>query len=177
MKTNIINIELVKNQKKVIVGEDIKVNVKFSLAGSLRDVFTEKNWTNAYNNNDILLKIKYGIQLRNKSFIKNEIYVSKESYRKASIFWTRNPRLVNPMHKKRVWVQVIKNFESYIKLTESDVRKELFDFNEEIILKSSLLGKGKHDVSADIYASWQKHEYIEPDHIKNDSQYIEIEIN
>ena len=35
------------------------------------------------------------------------------------------------MKEKRIWVQVAKNFEPFIRLTEEDVRQELFDFNEE----------------------------------------------
>ena len=98
-------------------------------------------------------------------------------FRKASIFRTRNPKLVNPMKEKRVWVQVAKNFEPIIKLTEEDVQKELFDFDEPIILSASDLGKGKHKVSAEIFASWNKHTYIEKNEEKMHSQEIEIEIN
>jgi len=46
--------------------------------------------------------------------------------------------------KKRIWVQVAKNFEPYLKLTEEDVQIELFDFDEPIVLSASELGKGIH---------------------------------
>ena len=65
------------------------------------------------------------------------------------------------MKKKRIWVQVAKNFEPYIKLTEEDVQKELFDFDEPIILSASELGKGKHKIGAEVFASWNKHDYTD----------------
>jgi hypothetical protein len=39
------------------------------------------------------------------------------------------------------------------------------------------LGKGKHKIGAETFASWQKHDYTEPGNIKNGSGEIEIEIN
>ena len=81
------------------------------------------------------------------------------------------------MKEKRIWVQVAKNFEPIIKLTEEDVQKELFDFDEKIILNATDLGQGKHKVSAEIFASWNKHAYIEKSEAKMHSEEIEIEIN
>ena len=81
------------------------------------------------------------------------------------------------MKEKRVWVQVAKNFEPIIKLTEEDVQKELFDFDEPIILSASDLGKGKHKISAEVFASWNPHTYIEKNEEKTRSEEIEVEIN
>ena len=81
------------------------------------------------------------------------------------------------MKEKRIWVQVAKNFEPIIKLTEEDVQKELFDFDEPVILSASDLGKGKHKISAEVFASWNKHPYIEKNEEKMHSEEIEIEID
>ncbi len=81
------------------------------------------------------------------------------------------------MKEKRIWVQVAKNFEPIIKLTEEDVQKELFDFDEPVILNASDLGKGKHKIGAEIFASWNKHTYIEKNEETVRSKEIEIEIN
>ncbi len=81
------------------------------------------------------------------------------------------------MKERRIWVQVAKNFEPYIKLTEEDVQKELFDFDEPIILSASELGKGKHKVAAEVFVSWNKHPYIEKNEKKMHSHEIEIDIN
>jgi len=79
--------------------------------------------------------------------------------------------------KKRIWVQVAKNFEPFIRLTEEEIREELFDFNEKIIFKASELGSGKHMIEAEAYVEWQKHDYTEPFKTKAQAKEIEIKIN
>jgi hypothetical protein len=81
------------------------------------------------------------------------------------------------MKEKRVWVQVAKNFEPIIRLTEDEVRQELFDFEEKLTFKASELGSGKHKIGAEVFASWQKHHYTEPDNVKSSAKEIEIKIN
>jgi len=57
------------------------------------------------------------------------------------------------------------------------VQKELFDFDEPVILSASDLGKGKHMISAEVSVSWNKHTYIEKNEEKAHSEEIEVEIN
>ena len=57
------------------------------------------------------------------------------------------------------------------------IKDVLFDFNEKISFNTSELGKGKHKLGAEAWASWQKHDYTEPDNAKNQAKEIEIEIN
>ncbi|HSB50298.1 MAG TPA: hypothetical protein VLC72_03070 [Nitrosopumilaceae archaeon] len=173
----ISEIELLKDKDEFSSDESISIGVKFSVQGKVRDSFNEKNWTSAYNKNDVMFKVKYGIKLITGGLRKHEIGKPIDSYRKASIFWTRNPKLVNPMREKRVWVQVAKNFEPFIRLTEEEVRQELFDFNEKFTFNASDLGKGKHKISAEVWVSWQKHDFTEPDNVKNHAKEIEIKIN
>ena len=176
-ESKISDIKLVKIKDECALGDIIEVNVSFSIEGGLRDAFNEANWTKAYNNNDVSFKLKYGIKLISGGFRKKEIGKTVDTYRKAAIFWTRNPRLVNPHKDRRIWVQVAKNFEPFIRLSEEEVRQELFDFNEKFVFKASDLGKGKHKIEAEVFASWQKHDYTDPGNIKNNSQEMEITIN
>ena len=74
-------------------------------------------------------------------------------------------------------VQVAKNFEPFFSLTEEDVRQEFFDFDESFTFKASELGSGNHKISAEVFASWQTHSYIEKGDTKNQSKEIEIIIN
>ena len=177
MASEISDLNLVKDKDVYASGDSITINVKFLLNGDVRNSFTEKNWTDAYEKNDNQFKLKYGIKLVSSGIRKHDIVKPIDTYRKASIFWTRNPKLVNPMKEKRIWVQVAKNFEPIIKLTEEDVQKELFDFDEPLILSAAELGKGKHKVSAEVFASWNTHTYIEKNEEKMHSEEIEIEIN
>ena len=177
MASEISDLNLVKDKDVYASGDSITINVKFLLNGDVRNSFTEKNWTDAYEKNDNQFKLKYGIKLVSSGIRKHDIVKPIDTYRKASIFWTRNSKLVNPMKEKRVWVQVAKNFEPIIKLTEEDVQKELFDFDEPIILSASDLGKGKHKISAEVFASWNTHTYVEKNEEKTRSEEIEVEIN
>ena len=177
MASEISNLVLVKDKDAYGVDASVTWSVKFSLSGDVRNAFNEKNWTDAYENNDNQFKLKYGIKLVSTGLRKHDVAKPIDTYRKASIFWTRNPKLVNPMKEKRIWVQVAKNFEPIIKLTEEDVQKELFDFDEPLILSAAELGKGKHKVGAEVFASWNTHTYIEKNEEKMHSEEIEIEIN
>lgn len=176
-ESRISDIELIKTKEEFSSDEDVEINVKFSIQGGLRDSFNEKNWTQAYEANDVSFKMKYGVKLTSGGFRKKELGKPIDTYRKASIFWTRNPKLVNPMKEKRIWVQVAKNFVPYIRLSEEEVRQELFDFDEKFTIKASDLGKGKHKIGAEVFSSWQKHEYTDPGNIKKTSEEIEIKIN
>lgn len=176
-KNNISDINLIKTKDEFSSDEIITINVKFSIQGALREAFNEKNWTGAYNKNDNLFKLKYGVKLLTGGIRKRELGKPIDTYRKASLFWTRNPKLVNPMKEKRIWVQVAKNFEPFIRLTEEEVRQELFDFDEKITFKASELGNGKHAIGAEAYVEWQKHDYTEPFNTKFNAKEIEIKIN
>jgi len=175
--SKISEISLFNGKDEYSTSDTLEINVQFKIDGDIRNSFNEDNWTKAYNNNDVSFKLKYGVKLTSGGFRKKEIGKPIDTYRKAAIFWTRNPKLVNPMKDRRIWVQVAKNFEPFIRLSEEEVRQELFDFNEKILVKASDLGAGTHKIGADVTASWQKHDYIESDNIKNNSKEIEIIIN
>ncbi len=176
-ESKISEIKLVKSKDEYSSEDNIEFNVHFLVEGDIRDVFNEVNWTKAYNNYDVGFKLKYGVKLTSGGIRKKELGRTVETYRKASIFLTRNPKLVNPNKDKRVWVQISKNFEPFVRLSEEEVRQELFDFDEKFVFKASDLGKGKHKIGAEAFASWQKHDYTEPGSVKNNSSEIEITIN
>ena len=173
----ISDLKLVKDKDKYTIDDNITINVKFSLNGEVRNAFNEKNWTDAWVKNDNQFKLKYGIKLASGGIRKHNVGKPIDTYRKASIFWTRNPKLVNPMKERRIWVQVAKNFEPYVKLTVEDTQKELFDFDEAVIIRAAELGVGNHKIGAEVFASWNKHEYVDGNHEKIHAEEIEIKIN
>ena len=95
-KNYLSDISLIKSKDEFSLDEDITIEAKFSIQGNLRESFTEKNWTKAYNKYDNLFKLKYGIKLVSGGIRKHEVGKPIDTYRKASIFWTRNPKLVIP---------------------------------------------------------------------------------
>ena len=151
-------------------------NVSFAVQGGLRDEFNESNWEKAYAEHDNTFKIKYTVRLYTGDIRKRTLGREINSYRKASIFWTRNPKLVNPMKNKRIWVQVAKNFEPFIALSVKGVQSELFDFNDKIIFDPAEIGTGTHEIKTDVSVSWQKHIYSEPESHKS-SATASITIN
>ncbi len=173
----ISEIRLEKSKDEYLLGENVEVRVKFAVGGDVREAFNEENWTRAYNKNDVSFKMKYGVKLTSGGLRKHGLGRTIDTYRKASIFWTRNPKLVNPMKDRRIWVQVAKNFEPFIRLSEEEVRQELFDFDEKFVFAASDLGRGRHKIGAEVFASWQRHEYTEPGTVKNHSGEAVVAIN
>lgn len=141
----------------------LTAKVTFSVRGALRDKFDEEHWEKAYGEHDNSFKLKFAVRVYTGDLRKRTLGREIDSYRKAAIFWTRNPKLVNPMKDKRIWVQVAKNFEPHIALSVDGVQHELFDFEEKISIDPSELGAGTHEIKADVSASWQKHVYSEPE--------------
>jgi len=175
-ETAISEVILTADKEEYSKSDDIVISVSFKIQGGLRDSFNEKNWTESYNKYDNLFKLKYGIKVSSGGFRKKELK-EIDTYRKASFFWTRNPKLVNPHQEKRVWVQVAKNFEPFIRLTEEEVVSEFLDFDEKITIKASELGSGKHKIAAEVWASWQKHHFTDSGDAKNNAKEIEVSIN
>ena len=174
-KNAIGEVSLEKSADKFSLNDMITINVKFSVTGSLREAFNEKSWERAYNKHDNVFKLKYGIKLYSGGLRKREIGKPLDTYKKAALFWTRNPKLTQ-MAEKKVWIQISKNFEPYIPMNQADAQQSLLDFDEKIQFKASDLGIGKHKIGAEIYVSWLKHDYAEPYDGNTHSKEIEIEI-
>ncbi|MDE1863190.1 MAG: hypothetical protein KGI33_09785 [Thaumarchaeota archaeon] len=173
-KNTIGEVLLEKSADSFGVNDNITINVKFSVLGGLREAFNEKNWERAYNKHDNVLKLKYGVKLYSGGLRKHEIG-TLDTYKKAALFWTRNPKLTQ-MAEKKVWVQISKNFEPRIPSTEAEAQQLLLDFDEKMDVKASDLGAGKHKIGAEVYVSWFKHDYAEEFDGKSSSKEIEIEV-
>ena len=170
-------IEVIPSKSSYSLDDTIHLLVKFSVQGKNRESFTEQNWTEAYNANDVSVKMKYEVHITSTGLRRQKLGKPIISYKKAAIFWTRNPKLVNPMKEKRVWVQVAKNFTPIIKLTEEEVRQELFDFEEDYTIKASELGKGTHKVRGNVQVSWQKHHFLDKNDVHSDILPVDIQVD
>ena len=175
MTNTISEVSLEKAPEKFKEGENVTLNVKFSITGALRQAFNEKNWEKAYNKHDNVFKLRYGIKLYSGALRKREIGKALDTYKKVALFWTRNPKLTQ-MAEKKVWVQISKNFEPFIPKNQVEAQEVLLDFDEKMHFNASELGVGKHKIGAEIYVSWFKHDYAEPFDEKAHSKEIEIEI-
>ncbi len=174
-KTFIANVELEKSNDKFGADENVTINVKFAVMGVFREAFNEKTWESAYNKHDNSFKLKYGVRLYTGGLRKREIGKPIDTYRKAALFWTRNPKLTQ-MAEKKIWVQIAKNFEPFIPKNQAEAQEMLLNFNEKIEFKASELGSGKHKIGAEVFVSWLEHDYTEPFNEKAHSKEIEINI-
>jgi len=78
--------------------------------------------------------------------------------------------------EKKIWVQISKNFEPFIPMTQVEAQEMLLDFNEKMEFKASDLGTGRHKIGAEVYVSWLKHDYTDSFDEKSNSKEIEVEI-
>ena len=80
-ETSISDIKLEKSNDVFSLDDNITINVRFSITGDLRDSFTEKNWTDAYDQNDNTIKLKYGVKLSKGGIRKHDLRKPIDTYR------------------------------------------------------------------------------------------------
>ena len=57
-ETSITEIKLDGSKEEFSLDDNITITARFSIMGDLRESFTEKNWTDAYEKNDNTFKLK-----------------------------------------------------------------------------------------------------------------------
>ena len=77
-ESKISEITLVKSKEEYSSDENIEINVQFSIEGGLRNAFNEVNWTKAYNNNDVSMKLQIWCKINIWGIQKERI---RENYR------------------------------------------------------------------------------------------------
>ena len=82
-ETSISEIKLEKTKEAFSSDDNITINVRFSIKGGLRESFTEKNWTEAYEKNDNITMNKL------KPYLDEIISQIKNFYGYTSILLTR----------------------------------------------------------------------------------------
>ena len=163
--SSITKATLSKSQESVAPDHPLTLSLSFKIEGSIRDAFSQKNWERAYNKHDNGFRMKIEVDLKSG----RKTILPMSFVRKASLFWTRNPKISH-----RIWVSIVKDETPYYPLTEEEAKSFLFDVNKVIELSGTNLDSGKHKLYTDIKVSWGKHQYTEPFEIKGRSNDIEI---
>ncbi|MDQ3883700.1 MAG: hypothetical protein M3243_06555 [Thermoproteota archaeon] len=156
---------LVKSQESVRPDQPLTLSLSFTIQGTIREAFSQKNWERAYNKHDKGFLMKIEIDLKSG---RRRIALIK-LVRKAALFWTRNPKI-----PYRIWVSIVKDDTPFYPLTEEEAKTLLFDVNKVIELNGSDLNSGTHKLYADIKVSWGKHVYTQPNEIKSRSNDIQL---
>ncbi len=161
------NVTLKKSHEKSTGDNAIALSLNFTIKGRIRESFTQKNWEKAYDKQDNILRLTIKLDIKNNG----QTIESKKLLRKAILFWTRNPKI-----QHRIWITVVKDEEPFYPLEEEEAKNLLFDFQKDLEMGLDKLKKGKNKVSITVNVSWGKHEYIEKNQIKKESNTEEIEI-
>ena len=141
------------------------LTLRFSVDGFIRQVLTQKNWEKAYNKHDNSLRLTIKLDIKNNG----KIIESIRLIRKAIFFWTRNPKIDH-----RIWIMIVKDDIPFYPLEEEEARQLLFDFTKDIEIKPEVLRKGKNDITVLVELSWGKHEFIEKNSLKKESNSQQI---
>jgi hypothetical protein len=157
---------LAKSQDNVKPGQPLTLSLSFKIDGAIRESFDQKNWERAYNKHDngFRMTIEVGIKSGRKKTVMSVKFV-----RKATLFWTRNPKI-----QYRIWVSIVKDDTPFYPLTIEEAKSLLFDVNKVIELSGSDFDSGTQKLHAEIKVSWGKHNYTEPTEIKGRSNEIEL---
>jgi hypothetical protein len=161
----IANAILSKSQESVRPDHPLTLSLGFRVEGSIRQDFSQKNWERAYNKHDNGFRMTIEVDLKSG----RRTIIPIKFVRKASLFWTRNPKI-----PYRIWVSIVKDDTPHYPLSEEEAKSLLFDVNTVIELSGSQLDSGTHKLYTDIKVSWGKHQYTEPTEIKGRSNEIEL---
>src|SRR5919199_4277121 len=127
------NAILTKSQESVRPDQPLTLSLSFSIQGSIRVAFSQKNWERAYNKHDKSFLMKIEIDLKSG---RRRILLFK-LVRKATLFWTRSPKI-----PYRIWVSIIKDDTPFYPTTVDEAKSLLFDINKLIELNCDHLQRG-----------------------------------
>jgi hypothetical protein len=171
----IANAKLAASAGMVKVNEPFTLDLRFKVAGRVRDVFNQQTWTDAYNKHDTVFRIKYVVKVQSGSVRKKNLVEPVTFVRKASFYWSRNPKLPPPPPEKKIWAMVVTDDKPNLPDSVEEAKSLVFDVRREIQLIGSHLGKGRHRLTAHVTASWGRHRFIEKMEISGKTNEITVE--
>ena len=166
--------KLVPSSSKIKMNESVTLNLRFRVDGRVRKVFNQQTWTDAYNKHDAVFRIKYTIRVQTGSVKKHDIVEPIKFVRKASFYWSRNPKLPPPPPNKKIWTMIVIDDRPVLPDSVEDAKSLVFDVKRPIELVGSSIGKGKHKLVAHVSASWGKHHFTEKMEVDAKSDEVEI---
>lgn len=168
------DVMLVSSARRIRLDEPLKLDLRFKIDGHIRKALEQQNWTYAYNRHDTTFLIKYVIRIQTGSLKKRGIVEPIKFTRKASFYWSRNPKLPPPPPNKKIWAMIVVDDSPNLPDSVEDAKSLLLDVSSSVQLMGSNIGEGKHKLVALVSASWGKHTYTEPAEIEAGSNQVEI---
>jgi hypothetical protein len=165
LQNKIENARLISPRTELNSDKRVTLRIAFTIGGKIREVFDQKSWERAYNLHDNLFRIKIDIDLKSGS----KKLAHSGSLRKASLFWTRNPKL-----SYRIWILIIKDDTTFYPSSIEEARSLLFDVEKDIAVDGSQIDVGKQDLHAQIRVWWGKHQYTPSCELKSKTNKISL---
>lgn len=167
-------IKMVPTASRVKMNEPITLDLQFKVDGKIREIFNQQTWTDAYDKHDNVFRVKYIIRIQTGSVKKRDIVEPIKLVRKASFYWSRNPKMPPLPPSKKIWAMIVLDDRPNLPESVEQAKSLIFDVRRPIQLIGSSIGKGKHKLFAYVSASWEKHTFTEPMEVDAKSNEIEI---
>lgn len=144
--------------------------LSFSLLGGLREAFGPEAWELAYSMNDMMLTLRYSIEVRRRGLAGGRRVLGPLSLRReARLYWSRDPT-----REERVWALIVDEEErTYLPSSPEEARQLMFDFEHELRPR---LPKGRSEVWAEVEISWGRHVYAERGTRRGRSPPVPVEV-
>ena len=165
---------LVPSASRINMNEPLTLDLQFKIDGRIREVFNQQTWTDAYNKHDNVFRVKYTIRIQTGSVKKRDVVEPIKLVRKASFYWSRNPKMLPPPPSKKIWTMIVLDDRPNLPESVEQARSLIFDVRRPIELIGSSIGKGKHKLIAHVSASWEKHTFTESMEVDARSNEVEI---
>lgn len=175
-KNQLENISLTCSRETFPYDESCKLTVRVSFMGGMRDSFSSKVWMDAHRKNDKLIRIKYTVGIKKvvAGVAASNLIEPQTFLRKATIYWTRNPEMVNAF-ERRVWpMLILEGSQPYLPTSEEDARSRLFDLDASFQILGADIGRGNHALKAKASATWGRHIFSEKGRASTLSNAIKI---
>lgn len=168
------DVKLLCSASRIKLDEPLKLDLRFRVDGRIRKELNQQNWTQAYNRHDTTFLIKYVIRIQTGSVKKRDIVEPVTFVRKASFYWSRDPKLLPPPPSKKIWAMIVSDESPVLPNNVEEAKTLLLDVSYSTELMGSNIGKGTHQIVARVSTSWGKHFYTEPVEIEARSNEVEI---
>ncbi len=170
----ISGIKLTPSANRIKMNDPLTLDLQFKVDGHVREVLNQQAWTLAYNKHDTVFRVKYVIRVQTGSVKKRDVVEPIKFVRKASFYWSRNPKLPPPPPNKKIWAMIVLDDRPNLPDNVEHAKSLIFDVKHSIELIGSSVGRGKHKLLAHVSASWGKHIFTEPMEIDAKSNEVEI---
>lgn len=135
----------------------LRLRLSFSLIGGLRDAFGPDSWELAYRGNDMMLILRYSVEVHREGVLGRRVLGPIRLQKEARLYWSRDPWI-----DRRVWALVVDEDERVYRPRSADeARQLLFDFERELELTPGSLPSGRSELTAKVKVWWSRHVYCE----------------